>query len=621
MKKIDSLHVEGVCARARFPLAAVALAAATLTQIAAAQETKMGTTVVTAARVQQSLTSVTADMTVIDAQEIERAGAVGIADVLQRAPGVQINRNGGPGQSTSVYLRGTSNQHALVLVDGVRFGSQELQGGAQWASLPLAQIERIEVLRGPAAAVYGSDAMGGVVQIFTKKGRDGVAAPYAEVGFGTHDTRKLTAGISGGLNGWSYAVNVADARSDGFDAYPGNQWSKNPDKDGYSNSSANVNVGYRHGEHAVEANLRHNRLKAGYDFSAAPFNDYDTVKTTAGSLKWNADWSRIYRTAVQLSRTNVDTERFTSSPESLKGRSDGLLWQNIWKLGAHHLNVDYERTQDSLDTQYASTQNTDSKRELNALALGWGYSSGAHSINAHVRHDDVKDQQSKTTGGLGYGLQLSDSLRWVASAGTAFRTPTLYERFTGQAAVDLRPESSRNMETGLHFELGDNKLSAVIYRNKFKDLITYDWNSSAPCYCYRNVSRAEMTGLTISGATRVAALNLAASVDFLNPKDLDSNKVLTHRAKRSLKLNADTQVAGWTVGGEAQFYNQRQSNAANTEQLPGYGLFNLYAERAITKDWSVLARVDNVADKDYQLSKGYATAGRTLFVSLKWAPR
>lgn len=621
MKKIDFLRVEGVCVRARFPLAAVALAVATLSQTVAAHEAHMATTVVTAARIAQPLATVTADMTVIDTHEIERAGAVGVADVLQRVPGVQINRNGGPGQTTSVYLRGTSNQHALLLIDGVRLGSQELQGGAQWETLPLAHVERIEVLRGPAAAVYGSDAMGGVVQIFTKKSSDAVAAPYAEIGLGTHDTRKASAGISGGANGWDYALHMADVRSDGFDVYPGNLWSKNPDKDGYANSSANAHMGYRQGSHAVQANLRHSRLKTYYDTSAAPFNDYDTVKTTGASWKWSADWSRTYRTAVQLSRTNVDTERSTANPESLKGRSDGLLWQNIWKLDAHQLNVDYERTQDRLDTQYAWTQNTNSRRELNALALGWGYTNGAHSVKAHARHDDVKNQQSKTTGGVGYGLQINDRLRWIASAGTAFRTPTLYERFTGQAAADLRPESSRNLETGLYFVQGHHKLSAVLYRNQFKDLITYDWSSSTPCNCYRNVSKAQMTGVTIAGATRLAGVNWGASVDLLQPKDLDSNKILTHRAKRSLKLHADTQVSAWTVGGEAQFYSQRQSNAANTEQLPGYGVLNLYVERAIAKDWSILARIDNVANKDYQLSKGYATAGRTFFASLKWTPR
>ena len=613
------------------PLTWVAAAAMTLCSIsaqaqsAAAVEQRMAETVVTATRVPQSMDSITSDMTIIDSEEIDRAGVVGVADVLARVPGVQINRNGGPGQVTSVYLRGMNNQNTVVFVDGVRYSTQELQGGANWAALPLAQIERIEILRGPAAAVYGSDAMGGVVQIFTRKGQDGAPLPYAELGFGSYRSSKAAAGLTGGVNGLTYAINVADERSHGWDVYPG-AFSPNPDKDGYANSSASVNLSYKMGIHTLDGSLRYNRLKAHYDQSPAPFDDYDTVDTTTASLRWSAQWSGLYRSVVQLSHTDMDTDRHTMSPESARGKSDGLLWQNIWTLGANRFNVDYERNEDTLNTNYqlsswSSLINTDSKRVQNALALGWNYSSGPHSINAHVRHDDVKDQKSKTTGGLGYGLQINDSLRWVASAGTAFRTPTLYERFTGQASSSLRPESSRNIETGLHFEQGGNKLSAVVYHNRVRDQITYDWNSAMPCYCYRNWERVDIKGLTLSGSTRVAHWNLGGSLDMMQPINRENEKLLPYRSKRMIKLFADTNVNAWVLGAEAQAYSQRQTDAANTQRLPGYGLFNLYAEYAVNKQWSVLARLNNVMDKNYQPSKGYASAGRNFFVSVKWAPR
>ena len=581
----------------------------------------MAETVVTATRMPESISNVTADVTVIDSAEISRAGAVGVADVLARVPGVQINRNGGPGQATSVYLRGMNNQNTLVFVDGVRYGGQEMQGGANWAALPLAQIERIEVLRGPAAAIYGSDAMGGVVQIFTRKGMDGAPLPYAELGFGSYRSSKAAAGLTGGSNGLTYAINLADERSRGWDVYPDNKYTPNPDKDGYSNSSASVNLGYKAGNHSLDGSLRYNRLKTHYDQSAAPFDDYDTVETTTASLKWSAQWSDMYRSVVQVSHTDMDADRHTDSPESAKGKSDGLLWQNIWTLGANRFNVDFERNEDTLNTQYAWTQNTDSRRIQNAVALGWSLNTGPHSFNARVRHDDVKDQKSKTTGGLGYGLQINDRLRWVSSAGTAFRTPTLYERFTGQAATDQRPESSRNIETGLHFEQGNNKLSAVVYQNKVRDQITYDWTSAMPCYCYRNWERVDIKGLTLSGSTKVAGWNFGGSLDFMQPINRENDKLLPYRSKRMAKLYADTKVNAWVLGGEAQFYSQRQTDIANTAQLPGYALFNLYAEYAIDKQWSVLARLNNVMDKDYQPTKGYASAGRNVFVSVKWAPR
>ncbi|MHC3433401.1 TonB-dependent receptor domain-containing protein [Delftia lacustris] len=584
-----------------------------------AQTSQLDTVVVTASRSEQPLRTVTADMTVIDAETIARSGATGVADLLVQVPGVQINRNGGPGQVTSVYLRGTSNQHTAVFIDGVRYSSQELQGGAVWSTLPLAQIERIEVLRGPAAAIYGSDAMGGVIQIFTKRA-DGQTRAYAEAGIGNQGTSKLATGFQGGANGFTYGLNLADERSDGFDVYPGNTFSPNPDKDGYSNTSLGLNAGYKTGIHQIDASLLHSRLRTHYDQSPPPFDDYDVVKNTTGSLRWQAGWNAMYKSVVQISHTDSQSDRHTQSPERADGSSTNYLLQNLFTLGQHRFNIDLERREDKLDTQYAWTQNTDSRRVQNSLSAGWRLTEGRHQFDANLRHDQVRDQQNKTTGGLGYGLQIDERWRWVASAGTAFRTPTLYERFTGQAAADLKPESSTNVETGLHYAAGANRLSAVVYRNKFKNLITYDWNSAVPCNCYRNWQSVEITGLTLSGGTRLGSANLGASLDFMNPENLETGKLLPYRSKRMLKLNADTQAAGWTLGGEAQLYSGRYADEANTFKLGGYGVVNLYAQRQLTRQWTLLARVNNIADRDYAPTRGYANAGRTVFVSVRWTP-
>lgn len=584
-----------------------------------AQASQLDTVVVTASRSEQSLRTVTADMTVIDAETIARSGATGVADLLVQVPGVQINRNGGPGQVTSVYLRGTSNQHTAVFIDGVRYSSQELQGGAVWSTLPLAQIERIEVLRGPAAAIYGSDAMGGVIQIFTKRA-DGQTRAYAEAGIGNQGTSKLATGFQGGANGFTYGLNLADERSDGFDVYPGNTFSPNPDKDGYSNTSLGLNAGYKTGIHQIDASLLHSRLRTHYDQSPPPFDDYDVVKNTTGSLRWQAGWNAMYKSVVQISQTDSQSDRHTQSPERADGSSTNYLLQNLFTLGQHRFNIDLERREDKLDTQYAWTQNTDSRRVQNSLSAGWRLTEGRHQFDANLRHDQVRDQQNKTTGGLGYGMQIDERWRWVASAGTAFRTPTLYERFTGQAAADLKPESSTNVETGLHYAAGANRLSAVVYRNKFKNLITYDWNSALPCNCYRNWQSVEITGLTLSGGTRLGSANLGASLDFMNPENLETGKLLPYRSKRMLKLNADTQAAGWTLGGEAQLYSGRYADEANTFKLGGYGVVNLYAQRQLTRQWTLLARVNNIADRDYAPTRGYANAGRTVFVSVRWTP-
>ena len=608
------------CLRMPTGVALCACAVALGSPVAAQTAPALDTVVVTAAREAQPLRSVTADMSVIDRATIERSGAVGVADLLAQLPGVQITRNGGPGQITSVSLRGSGNQHTAVFIDGVRYSSQEMQGGAAWAALPLAQIERIEVLRGPAAAIYGSDAMGGVVQIFTRPAdaKPGELRAYAEAGLGNQNTSRLATGLQGGAGGWSYGLHLADERSDGFDA--GSPWSANPDRDGYANTSLGLNAGFKQGIHQLETRLQHNRLKAQYDQSAAPFDDYDKVKNTSGTLRWQATWSDSYQSVVQLGQARSDVRRFTDTPEGSDGTGSNYLLQNQWKRGAHRFNLDLERREDRLRTDYVWTQNTDSRRVQDSLSAGWRYASGAHQFDANARHDRVRDQQSKTTGGLGYGLQLDDSLRWVVSAGTAFRTPTLYERFTGQAAADLQPESSANVETGLHYSPGGRQLSAVAYRNKIKNQITYDWTSSLACNCYRNWESVEFKGLTLTGATRLDRLNLALALDFLDPRNLENGKLVPYRSKRMLKLTADTRVAGWTLGTEAQLYSARFVDADNAASLGGYGVVNVFAQHQLARDWSLLARVNNLGDRDYAPTKGYANAGRTLFVSVKWSP-
>ncbi|MET1116606.1 MAG: TonB-dependent receptor [Comamonas sp.] len=601
-------------------MGACALAAMAPCALALAQPTPvLDTVVVTAAREAQLLRTVTADMSVIERAAIERSGATGVADLLAQVPGVQITRNGGPGQTTSVFLRGMGNQHTAVLIDGVRFNSQELQGGAPWAALPLAQIERIEILRGPAAAIYGSDAMGGVVQIFTRQG-DGPLRAYAEAGLGNQGTSKLATGLQGGADGWRYGLHGATERSAGFDVNPGNPYAPNPDRDGYRHSSLGLNAGFRQGIHDFDARLQHSRLRAEYDQSPAPFNDFDVVRNTTGTLRWQAAWSDSYQSVLQLGHARSDNQRITASPESAKGSSSNFLLQNQWKFGASRLNIDLERREDRLNTDYAWTQNTDSRRVQDSVSAGWRYTRGVHQLDANARHDRVRDQQGKTTGGLGYGLQLGEAWRWVVSAGTAFRTPTLYERFTGQAAADLRPESSANVETGLHYRAGARQLSAVAFRNRIRNQITYDWTSSPACNCYRNWESVELKGLSLSGSTRMQGMNLGASLDFLAPRNLENGKLLPYRSKRMLKLSADTQAAGWTLGTEAQLYSARFVDTENSASLGGYGVVNLYAQHALGRDWTLLARINNLADRAYAPTQGYANAGRTLFVSLKWAP-
>ena len=586
---------------------------------------QLSETVVTATRTEQPLSDLVADVSIVDRESIASSGANGVADLLARLPGVEITRNGGVGNASSVYVRGAEQRFTAVYIDGVRIDSQST-GGAAWEQIPLSQIERIEVLRGPAAAVYGSDAIGGVIQLFTRKG-EGPAVPFVGVGLGNQGTRKIEAGVSGAAGpegAMDYSVGLAHARSDGFDAKASG--SHNPDDDGYRSTSATARLGYRiNAQHRIGANLLVSRLNSGYDgFTykpAAPDDDRNLSRLHTAGAHWAAQWSDSYSTRLSVNES-LSRYETTPSPYLTETQLRGYLWQNDWRFGAHRLSAALERREDQLENA-ALVGGTTRSRSQDALALGYGFSAGAHTVQANLRHDSDSEFGGKGTGSLAYGYAFAPSWRATASAGTAFRAPTLYQRFSQYGDASLQPETSRNVELGMRYAHGTSTFSAVVYRNRVTNLINFAAGGTCgqAFGCYLNTGKAEYSGITLAGTYKIVGVQLHGSVDFQNPRDLDTGKLLRRRAKRHATLGADTAVAGWTLGAELQASGRRFEDAANKNALAGYTLFNLFASTRVARDYTLLARIDNAADKHYETAATYATGGRQLYIGLKWEPR
>ncbi len=637
--KNRSFHVRRAAALCLSPAVFSALSLLTM-QVARAQMTapvqvaqnlrapQLAETVVTATRSEQPLSDLVADVSIVDRETIESSGATGVADLLARLPGVEITRNGGVGNASSVYLRGAEQRFTAVYIDGVRVDSQST-GGALWEQIPPSQIERIEVLRGPAAAVYGSDAIGGVIQLFTRKG-EGPAAPYVGVGLGNQGTRKIEAGVSGtaGPDGaLDYAVGLAHARSSGFDSKT--RGAHNPDDDGYDSTSGSARVDYRiNAQHKIGASLLSSRLDSGYDaygyLPSAPVDDRNQHRLRTVGAHWDAQWSDVYSTRVSVSDS---ASRYATTPTLYLTETDlrGYLWQNEWRLGAHRLSAALERREDHLDNPAldAYSVGISRGRSQDALALGYGYHAGAHTVQANLRHDSDSEFGGKGTGSLSYGYAFAPSWRATASAGTAFRAPTLYQRFSQYGDASLQPETSRNIELGLRYASGASTFSAVAYRNRVTNLINFAAGGTCgqAFGCYINTGNAEYSGVTLAGSYKLAGLQLHGSVDFQDPRDLDTGKLLRRRAKRHATLGADTVLAGWALGAELQASGRRFEDAANKNALGGYTLVNLVASTRLARDYTLQARIDNAADKNYETAATYATGGRQLYIGLKWEPR
>ena len=578
--------------------------------------------VVTATRVLQPLTDLVADVTIVDRGQIQRSGAAGLGDVLARLPGIEMARNGGLGGITSVFLRGAETRFTAVFIDGVRVDSQGT-GGASWDVIPLSQVDRIEVLRGPAGAVYGSDAIGGVIQIFTRKG-EGPASPYVGLSLGTYGTTKAEAGVSGSQGSWDYSLGLVRQESKGFNVMQ----SRNSDDDGYTSESLAARVGLElNAAHRLDLSVLSSQLNAQYDsqFGAINVDDRTLKKLQTSALSWRAQWSADYSSTVSVNRSQ-DRYETLPSPDLTVTNMTGYLFQNEYRRQGHVLTWTLERRDNELSN--SETTPRDSSHFQNALALGYGLSGSGHSVQLNLRHDIDSVFGPQTTGALGYGYALTPNWRVKAAAGTAFRAPTLYQRFSPYGAADLLPETGRNLDLGLNYAEGPRAFGLTVYQNNVSNLIQYEGNTgTCPANdpldpfggCYANTAKARYQGMTLTWRYLIGNVTLSGSLDLQDPRDSVTGKLLARRAQQHGKLAAETRVRGWAVGAELQASGLRYNNAGNTTELPGYALLGLRAESQVAKNWTLLVRLDNATDAKYELAQGYASAGRSLYAGLTWA--
>ncbi len=578
--------------------------------------------VVTATRVLQPLTDLVADVTIVDRGQIQRSGAAGLGDVLARLPGIEMARNGGLGGITSVFLRGAETRFTAVFIDGVRVDSQGT-GGASWDVIPLSQVDRIEVLRGPAGAVYGSDAIGGVIQIFTRKG-EGPPSPYVGLSLGTYGTTKAEAGVSGSQGSWDYSLGLVRQESKGFNVMQ----SRNSDDDGYTSESLAARVGLElNAAHRLDLSVLSSQLNAQYDsqFGAINVDDRTLKKLQTSALSWRAQWSADYSSTVSVNRSQ-DRYETLPSPDLTVTNMTGYLFQNEYRRQGHVLTWTLERRDNELSN--SETTPRDSSHFQNALALGYGLSGSGHSVQLNLRHDIDSVFGPQTTGALGYGYALTPNWRVKAAAGTAFRAPTLYQRFSPYGAADLLPETGRNLDLGLNYAEGPRAFGLTVYQNNVSNLIQYEGNTgTCPANdpldpfggCYANTAKARYQGMTLTGRYLIGNVTVSGSLDVQDPRDSVTGKLLARRAQQHGKLAAETRVRGWAVGAELQASGLRYNNAGNTTELPGYALLGLRAESQVAKNWALLVRLDNATDAKYELAQGYASAGRSLYAGLTWA--
>ena len=604
---------------------AAALAAAiSCVQLANAQSTTAETAkavlldpiVVTATRSAQRLSSVLADVTVIGPEELARAGQSSVAQLLARQPAVEISTNGGPASTTAVFLRGANNDQTLVLIDGVRVASSTT-GAAAYEAIPVDQIERIEILRGPASSLYGADAVGGVIQIFTKRGSEAGVRFNANAGYGSYDTAKLAAGAAGTTGPLTYALQVGAARSDGFNAiWNPENFSYNPDRDGYRNANVSASGSWRiNADHELSAQAFRNRLNAQFD-GGLDFDDRTVTTVESYALAARDRWTTFWTSRLQAAVGSDNSETEAVFGESrFYTRQRQYSWQNELTLPVGILQLVAERREEHVSSDVAFPV-TD--RTTNAVAAFYQVTNGPHAAEANVRYDKSSQFGGRTTGALAYGYRFSPLWRATVSAGTAFKVPTFNDLyFPGFSNPDLLPEKSRNVEAGLYYGGSDQQARMVIYRNRVSDLIVFVCDESFFC-TPQNLARATLKGITLGYEKNWDEFTLKASLDLQRPEDDTTGTLLPRRARRHGALFLARTFGAWRVGVEQTASSERFDDVANTRKMGGYALTNVIVEYGFAKAWTLFARVDNIFDKRYELAADYNTAHANGFIGVRF---
>ena len=574
-----------------------------LTQPAFAAETA-DTVIVTATRTAQTVDDTLASVSVITREDIEASGAQDVIDLLRLQAGVDVTRSGGPGTNTDVYLRGTSNKQSLILIDGMRAASATT-GGFAWSKLNLADVERIEIVRGPNASLYGSDAIGGVIQIFTRRNR----AAHLRGEVGSYESKRFEAGIGGGTEA-KYSLNVSARAAEGFSATNPKSSYYNADIDGYRQRSASGNLRF-------SLNKKARVTLSGWYSDGYTEYDQGINNSTNATLDarlthaTTARWHQTFR--LGWAADDLDTE--SSYPSFIRTRRWTADWKHditlsetaLLSLGLNAIRDRGEKRKTSSD--FDKTRDTNAAYGLLQTAFG------RHDLQFSARVDDYDTFGTQTTGSAAWGLNVSDSLRMTALAGTAFRAPTINELYwPGYGNANLKPETSLNIEIGLRYQMGPaRRFSANLYRNDIDNLIGG--------YPVQNIDKARIDGLELTYQFWKARWSLQATATMQRAIDANTGQVLELRPREKVSLTLRRKTAnGGNYGLEWLFAGKRYDDVYSVGRvtLDPYHLINLSARTPLDKGLWLEGRVENLLATDYELIYGYNTPGLSAYLGVKY---
>ena len=595
------------------------------------------TVIVTATRTAQTADEVLSSVTVISREDIERRQARSVEDLLRGTQGISITNNGGPGKNTSVFMRGTESDHILVLIDGVRAGSAT-SGGAAYGNIPIEQIERIEIVRGPRSSLYGSEAIGGVIQIFTRKGGKEGFTPSFSNGGGSYGTFNGSAGLSGrSKRGW-FNMNMSGKNTNGFNSCSGKPFPKGagcftnePDRDGYQNVAGSFRAGYlfKNGLD-IETNFMRSSGKVNYDGTTV--NKSELVQQVFGG-KARYSPLEFWKVTLAGGRSRENSRDFLGQEKDFKSRFDSrrdtITLQNDFTLNKSHLftvGADYKNdtVSSSEDFEVTSRNNWGVFAQHQATVF-------KQDLELSIRYDENEQFGENVTGGAGWGYTVTEWLRFTANVGTAFKAPTFNELYYpgGYSNANLRPEESVSYEFGTSGKIKQTNWAFNIYETQIHDLIANDAS-----WVPQNINKVRIRGFEGMISTRIKKWQINTNLTLLDAQNKSSGinrgNILPRRAKQSFRFDVNRKFDKFklfglsfnksTIGTQLLVVGQRYDDLANTRKLDRYVKLDIRGEYNLNQNWRVQGRIENISNERYETASFYNQPGRNFFITLRYQP-
>lgn len=584
---------------------------------------------VTATRTPVPLADTLASASVITREEIEALQPLDLVDVFSLSPGLDISRSGGPGSAASLFTRGTASGHTLILVDGQRINSATL-GSANFEFLNPEQIERIEIVRGTHSALYGSDAIGGVIQIFTRGG-SGSEAHYVKAGVGSHDMYEVAAGTNGSSGNWRYGLNMSYLETDGIDNLVDDA-GFNSDADGYRNKSVNGSIGYRFDNGAdvrfsyLESDNR-NEHDSAFEPGSQP---YTTTRVSNANLRGRLPVTDIWTSTLSLGWAKDDSNNYDDTTglldSAFQTEREQLFWQNDFAVAEGHIvtvGYDYyedelKSTSDFVDRHGDPVESRDNKAVLAEYQGDFEH----FDVVLGAREDDNEAFGDHTTNNATLGLDLGARHQLVLGRSEGFKAPTFNDLYwPGDAFTagnpDLDPEESVNYELSVRGRYDRWHWTLTYFDNEVENLINW---APGEDFVWRptNVDDAEITGAEFIAGADVADWTIDASYTYVEARDRATDNLIPNRARSNLVVNVERPLGDWNLGLSLKAQDKRFADAANDESLSGYATLGARVAWQLTPALKASLKVDNLFDRDYQLNDGYNQDGRNWQLSMTY---